>query len=466
MRTKRIVLWSVVGLALAAAAFYVVQRRPWVPQTELTLLRQAVLGPGTIIASVNATGNLTPQEEAQLYFRAGQGQTIAEVSASVGEAVAAGDVLARLDAEAATLAVLEAEQALRAAELQLEALQAPARPEDIAVAEANLAVAQRQVTAAANSGTSAEAVEIARLNLVLAQSALNQTYALMERLEAQGRWAEKNALQATADRQVEEAQVADLRYHAAQEAPAAAPVASAQAGVEQAEAALERLRRGPAAEDVAIAELRVRQAAASLERAQEDLVRLSVLAPFDGVVAAVNVRAGEPATSALPAVVLARVAEFGLDVSVDEVDIARVHPGQAVSITLDALPDLVLPGSVARIAPTATVNAGVVSYAVHITLPAATAGQARAGMTGTAAIVVDEVRDVLVVPNWAIRRDRETGASFVGVLRGDRLEDVPVTLGLRDETHSQVLSGLRAGETVAVSAERNDVFNLFGGGGQ
>jgi hypothetical protein len=57
---------------------------------------------------------------------------------------------------------------------------------DIAVAEANVRVAQNQVYAA-SLGTTSESVEIARLNLVLAQNSLNQTYAAMERLEAQGR---------------------------------------------------------------------------------------------------------------------------------------------------------------------------------------------------------------------------------------------------------------------------------------
>jgi HlyD family secretion protein len=285
----------------------------------------------------------------------------------------------------------------------------------------------------------------------------------MDRLVEQGRWAEKNALQATADRQVEEARIADLRYHQAQNAPAYGPVASAQAGLEQAEAALQRLLRGPSDEDVRIAELEISQAEAALESARYNLAGVELVAPFDGVVAVVNLRTGEAASSAVPAIVLADTGQFYLEVSVDEVDVAQVQAAQAVTVTLDALPNAVLAAVVDRIAPSATVNAGVVGYAVRLALDTAEV-PLRGGMTATAAIVVDEARDVVVAPNWAIRRDRNTGESFASVLRGGEVVEVPVTLGLRDDAFSQVLSGLAEGDVVAVQTTR-ETFSLFGGGG-
>jgi HlyD family secretion protein len=133
-----------------------------------------------------------------------------------------------------------------------------------------------------------------------------------------------------------------------------------------------------------------------------------------------------------------------------------------VTVTLDALPNAALQATVDRIAPSATVNAGVVSYAVRLALETGEAAL-RGGMTATAAIVVDEVREVVVVPNWAIRRDRDTGAAFASVLRAGVLQEVPVELGLRDEAVSQVVRGLTAGEVVAVQTTREQ-FSLFGVG--
>jgi hypothetical protein len=65
------------------------------------------------------------------------------------------------------------------------------------------------------------------------------------------------------------------------------------------------------------------------------------------------------------------------------------------------------------------------------------------------------------VPNWAIRRDRETGQAYVGLLRDGVITDVPVTLGLRDEEYSEVREGVQAGDVVAVSSARGQ-FSLFG----
>jgi HlyD family secretion protein len=288
----------------------------------------------------------------------------------------------------------------------------------------------------------------------------------MDRLVEQGRWAEKNALQAQADRQVEEARIAELRYHQAQGDPAYGPIAAAQAGVEQAEAALQRLLRGPSAEDVRIAELEVRQAQAALESARYNLAGAELIAPYAGFVAAVNLQVGDVVTSAVPAVVLADLSRYYLDVSVDEVDVALVEPSQTVSLTVDALPTMPLAAIVERVAPSSTVNeAGVVSYAVRLALDPGEAAEAlRGGMTATAAIIVDEVHDVIVVPNWAIRRDRDTGASYASVLRGGTVQEVPVELGLRDEAVSQVLAGLDVGDVVAVTTTPEQ-FDLFGAGG-
>jgi HlyD family secretion protein len=75
---------------------------------------------------------------------------------------------------------------------------------------------------------------------------------------------------------------------------------------------------------------------------------------------------------------------------------------------------------------------------------------------------VDEVADVLVVPNWAIRLNRETGEAFVNLQRADgRIEEVVVETGLRNEQFSEVLSGLSAGDTVVLTNDREG-FNLFG----
>ena len=87
----------------------------------------------------------------------------------------------------------------------------------------------------------------------------------------------------------------------------------------------------------------------------------------------------------------------------------------------------------------------------------------RPGMTANASIVVEQIDDILMIPNWAIRLDRETGQSFVLRLKEDgTVEEITVETGLRNEQFSQVLSGLHEGDVVVVTNEREG-FNFFGG---
>jgi HlyD family secretion protein len=179
-------------------------------------------------------------------------------------------------------------------------------------------------------------------------------------------------------------------------------------------------------------------------------------------VAVVNARAGEPAGTGAPAIVLIDVSHFHLDVAVDEVDVALLQVDQVATLTVDALPGLVLGGKVDRIAPTANPTGGVVNYTVRIVLDPADA-PLRAGMSATADIVVAEARDVVLVPNWAIRRDRQTGQAYASLKIGERLTEAHITTGLRGETHTEVSSGVNVGDLAAVSTAREQI-DLFGGG--
>ncbi|MBL8055701.1 MAG: efflux RND transporter periplasmic adaptor subunit, partial [Anaerolineales bacterium] len=437
--------------------FWQQQQQAAAAQVEL---RQATVGRGAILSVVSATGPLAAEAQVNLSFSVSGLVPVARVNVSLGEAVQAGDVLAELDPADLQLAVTQAEQSLRNAELALAQLTAPPRAEDLAVAEANLRLAKAQVFQA-SQGTTQRQVEVARLNLVLAQQQLDQLNQRMDDLVEQGKFGDKQSLEGQQKQLIENARVAEQRYLQAKEPASPGRAGSALASVEQAEVALAKLKRGPSAEDRRIAEIQVEQAQAGLEQARRNLAEAQLRAPFAGVVAAVNIREGEPAAGALPAVVLVDTTLYHVDVAVDEIDIARIAAGQSVTVTVDALPNDVFSGVVDRIAPQASVTAGVVSYAVRVVV---TGGdpRLRAGLTATAEIIVAEVRDVVLAPNWAIRRDRTTGAAFASVLRAGQVQEVPVTLGLRNETFSQVTEGLAAGDIVAIRVEREAV-NLFGG---
>jgi HlyD family secretion protein len=463
-RRNLILLGGVVVLAASIGVYYW-QTRVAEEQAARAALRQETVSRGVIASTVSATGFLAPKNQINLHFPTTAAPLLVEqVNVALGQTVRKGVLLARLDTQDLRLAVTEAELALQSARLSLARLKAPPRPEDIALAEASLRLARAGVYAA-SQGNSPESVEIAYLNLRVAQTALDQTHTQIDILvDEYGDvgWLAKNAfLQSQADQQVIEAKIANERYIAAQAEPGFGNAASALASVEQAQVTLDRLKNGPGREDLEIAQLQVDQAETAVQIARRNLANAEIRAPFAGVVTAVNVQSGELATGAVPAIVLADMSDFFLDVAVDEIDAAQISPGQAVTVSLDALPDALLTGSVERVSLLAARGTdGVVRYDVRVSLDP-TSVTLRGGMTAVTEIVVAEVRDVLLVPNWAIRRDQ--GRAFVGVLRDGVIGEVEVRLGLRNDSYSEVVSGLAENDVVAVDTAREQ-FRLFGGG--
>ncbi|MGH2536867.1 MAG: efflux RND transporter periplasmic adaptor subunit, partial [Candidatus Promineifilaceae bacterium] len=231
----------------------------------------------------------------------------------------------------------------------------------------------------------------------------------------------------------------------------------------RAEAARARLDEGTPAAQLAILEAQVAAAETNLALAQLRLDQARLVAPMAGRVAAVLIKPGEQAAPGAPALTIVDQAAFHIEILVDEIDIDRVTPGQPVEISLDALPDAPLQGQIAAVAPTPTTSAtGVVAYLVTVNLEPGDV-ELRPGMTANASIVVDEVDEVLVAPNWAIRLDRESGQAFVNRLGPAGLvEETPVSIGLRNEQFSQITAGLAEGDTVAITNQR-EAFSFLGG---
>jgi HlyD family secretion protein len=412
-----------------------------------------------------------------------------EVSASKANLEAA---QARLDGANANLRELEkgsdvnqvaaAEANLRAAQaslwiatIQRDQVQRGASEADIAAAEAQLAsaLAQQKVARDAHDRTlkcytvtlpngAKEEIcpalgmieEQARFNLYAADEAVDAAQAQLDRLQSgstdeQSDTANANVAVAAARRDAAQAQLDLLRGGTSAEQLQAtqANVAALTAQRDAAQAQLDLLLAGASEFQIAVAQAGVDQAQVALEIVQAELDRATLVAPFEGVVTAVNVQAGQIAPATVPAMTLVNLSELQIVVDVDEVDVARLAEGQEVTIRVDALPDETISGYVKRIAPAASQVGGVIVYEVSIVL-GDTDLPLRVGMSATASIVIERLQDVLLVPNWAIRIDRDTGRTFVNLVREATVEENEVEIGVRGEDVSQVLSGLQEGDVV------------------
>ena len=227
-------------------------------------------------------------------------------------------------------------------------------------------------------------------------------------------------------------------------------IASARAQLAQAQAKLARLLRGPSDEQIAIARARVEQARIQLEDAKDALEKATLTAPFDGVVTAVYVSVGERANG--PAVELVNPMSMQVVLDVDEVDLPQVSVGQETVVTLEAWPDREFKGKVASIAPRAKNLAGIVTYEVRVDVDwsAAQVPALLSGMTANADLVTARREKVLLLPSQAITLDRESGKYYVNLIADGEVRRVPVTIGMRDATYTEITGGRREGDRVLI----------------
>ncbi|HLE30052.1 MAG TPA: efflux RND transporter periplasmic adaptor subunit [Anaerolineales bacterium] len=461
-----LIVVTLILLAAGGYAFYQRDQAERARQAALASLRTEVIARGDLVSLVSATGSLLPEQQSSPSFLVPG--VVEEVLVASGETVRAGQALARLDDADLQLAVRQAEDALAIARLNRQKLLAGPAEGDLAAAEANV----KSANAAVNDllkGVGEEQVSIARIKYDNVrqdyQQATDRYHSAVEFAKEYPRFAPSQAtldsLKAAMENAFYAAEIARLQWEQAKRGADQGSLSVGYARVAQSRAALAQLQAPPAELQIRQADLAVEQAQSALDQAKLRAAHAQLVAPFDGVVAAIHVKAGERVGSAVPAFMLVDLSHFHLDVSVDEVDVAKLTVGQAAGITLDALPGVGVAGRVERLAPAAAIVGGVVNYTVRIRFDATTA-PLRSGMSATAQITVAEAEEALLVPNWAIRRDRRTGQAYTSLKDGDELKEVPIVTGLRGETHTEVKDGVSEGEVAAVSTAREGL-NFFGG---
>jgi HlyD family secretion protein len=164
----------------------------------------------------------------------------------------------------------------------------------------------------------------------------------------------------------------------------------AQASQEQARQDLETYQDGPAAEDLALAQKRLESAQAALVASQDSLDELTLLAPFDGTVTELYARVGEWLSPGIPALVLADLSQLRVETTdLNEIDMTQVQVGDQVSVSFDAIAEVVVSGRVVYIAPKASPGAGV-NYTAVIELASPIPQELRWGMSAFVDILLQE----------------------------------------------------------------------------
>ncbi len=324
---------------------------------------------------VSATGEVVPHKWAAL--NPGTSGRVLEVLVAEGDRVATGQVLVKLDGNAAAQAKLEA-----------------ARSE---LVQAQQALDALNRAAAVQSATAQQAVLQARLDLIAAQRKLepytedayeqdvdrlrqdvvdshDRLKTAQDDFDPYKDFDPENSTRKSYETRLEDAQHDyDEKLRKQEElelekTQAEQAVALAQARLDQAQSQVGRTEKGADEEELRVLQARMTNAQAQVTGAEAALADLELRAPFPGTVTRLSLRAGEWVTPASEAVTLADLATLYVETTdVNEIDAARLSVGDSVTVTFDALPDLTVSGKIERIGLQAAEGSGV-NYTVVIGL--------------------------------------------------------------------------------------------------
>jgi HlyD family secretion protein len=389
---------------------------------------------GDVSTSLSATGSLkalvTVQVGSQL-----SGQ-IANLLVDFNDEVGEGQPLARLDPRTFESEVREAEAALEVARAQVLTRRATLH------------------TAAAELGARRGGLKVAEARVESARAQVAETGRDLRRKQVLA------GTEALAPAHVDQAMTANQS--------AAADLRAAEAEVEVAKEAVVAAEAGQLMADANLlyAQAAEKQKAAELDQARIDLARTVISAPIDGVVIGRDVDRGQTVAASLEAPTLFTIAQdlrqMEVHANVDEADIGRIRLGQQASFTVDAYPSRAFAGTVMEIRKAPQLVQNVVTYIV--VLSARNADLALLpGMTAVVRITVDEAKDVLKIPNAALRF-QPPGANGANAASGGEQAEVVwvpgkdgqplpvrVILGRSNESATELVDGpLHAGQPVVV----------------
>ena len=393
-RRRRIIIGAVAAVILVGGGYGVFAALR--PNHEIDPSKLAAVERGDLAKVVVATGKIQPLSKVEVKSKASG--IVKQLFVDYGDRVKQGQVLAELDK-------VQLEASVRAAEANYQAAQA-------ARDSANAALERNKVDAEGPD------VPFLKLNMDRAEQMYKDGVMSKSLVED----AEKN-YQLALNRQV-----------------------SAQRNLVVSRA------------EIAKAEAQVAQAKASLENAQEDLRNSTIVSPIDGLVLSRDVNVGDAVSSILVLgsqatllMSLGDTSEVYVQGKVDEADIGKVYLDQPARIVVESFKDKKFTGKVTKISPLGKEKDNVTTFEVRVSI-SNSSGELKANMSANAEIVLEEKKNVLMVPEAALIYDKDRNASVElpdpKSEKGRKKESVK--LGISNGVKTEVISGLTEKQQVVL----------------
>jgi len=409
---KFIALLTVV--ALAVGGFLIARKK----DEKIVPVKTVKVQKGEVKRVIDATGIIKPQVGAEIKVGARISGTVVKENVKVGDFVKKGDLIAVIDNR-------ELKESLKRAEATLKEVKEtyPKRIEEqelkVKAAEAEVASARAKVKA------EEENYELKKWQFERQAELLKIGYTTEEKYRSAKR----------------ELQLAQSSLKSAKEA-----LRKAELNLKAARAELARLK--------AEFKQKLKKAEADLETAKIRYSYSYIYAPKSGIISFVSTQEGETVVAGLNApqfVTILDPKRLENWIYVDETEIGKVKKGMEVVFRVDAYRDRVFKGKVVEIYPKPKILNNVVYYIV-VARGFKDVELLRPEMTTHNQIIAGVKRGVLVVPNQAVKW--KNGRFVVYKVVDGKVVEVPVQVGWSDDSYTEIVSGLKEGDEVALSVKK------------
>lgn len=208
--------------------------------------------------------------------------------------------------------------------------------------------------------------------------------------------------------------------------------------------------------DLKLAQAEVIRAETTLKDAEERLRDTDVRSPITGILLKKLVEEGQIVSSGISATsggtaiaIVADVTSLVVVANVDETDIGRVAKDRPATVTVESQPDKKFQGKVDLIPPRGDLDSSIIVFKVRIAIDGKHFGDLKIGMTATVNILVNEVKQAVLVPSEAVKSEK--GKRYVMVPEGETgTKRVDVKIGLDDGQKVEIKEGLKAGDDVVI----------------
>ena len=443
----------IIGVIIIGVVVFFVIRNSQQSQNASTAYKTVLLARGELTAIVGATGTVRANQTTNLNWQTTG--IIDKITVKVGNTVKTGHVLAELKESSLPQSIILAKADLVTAKRNLENLQDS--DTDRAQAQQTLALALQVLDDAKTNRerkdyvrASDAVLDEARANYDLASGQEKDTRKIYDavdslpaddinRASAYSQWA---LARRTLDRKLAELNWLLSKPDPLEVAAADAQLVVAEANVKDAQREWERLKNGPDPQDIAAAEARISAIEATINLSHLD-------APFEGTIMELHSKVGDSINPGTNAIRIDDLSHILVDVQIPEIDVNKIGVDQPADLTFDGIPGKDYKGKVTDVGRVGTSVQGVVNFVVTVELLDPDES-IRPGMTSAVNVIVNQVNNVLLVPNRAVRT--LDGKRVIYILRDGTPQPIEIVLGASSDTDSELVSGeVQEGELIVLN---------------